>query len=385
MRMSTTRRRLGLLIAVVLCSPAGVRAASYNLHGQLAAWFNFEHQPEQNLGAGLRYEPRGDWRQEVGSGLELGLEGVLDAWAGLSKLDGEPTETDTDIDVYRLWARAAAPRWELRAGLQKISFGSAMLLRPLMWFDQTDVRDPLKLTRGIHALLGRYSFQNNASVWLWSMLGNDEPRGWDTAPSDPDVLELGGRVQVPVPAGEVAGSYHRRTAEQELPSLPGQVPGRERFGEQRWGVDGRWDVGVGFWVEACAIHQDHQLEQLRWQRLGNIGVDYTFDVGNGLTTLVEQFVFERSAELGVSGTGPQFTAGSMQYLVGPPDRLRAIVYYEWEADRFYRMLSWERQYDHWSFHAAGFWNPEDARLFPQADAMAGMAGRGFQLLVAYDH
>jgi hypothetical protein len=50
--------------------------------------------------------------------------------------------------------------------LQKINFGSASMLRPLMWFDQMDPRDPLQLTDGVWGLLGRYYFLNNANIWL---------------------------------------------------------------------------------------------------------------------------------------------------------------------------------------------------------------------------
>jgi len=55
-----------------------------------------------------------------------------------------------------MWIRLSTKQFELRAGLQKINFGSATLLRPLMWFDKIDPRDPLQLTDGVYALLARY-------------------------------------------------------------------------------------------------------------------------------------------------------------------------------------------------------------------------------------
>jgi hypothetical protein len=61
-----------------------------------------------------------------------------------------------DIKPYRLWARYSTSQLEIRAGLQKINFGSANILRPLMWFDQMDPRDPLQLTDGVWGILGRY-------------------------------------------------------------------------------------------------------------------------------------------------------------------------------------------------------------------------------------
>jgi len=96
----------------------------------------------------------------------------------------EPDEADGEIKPYRIWLRFSSSQYELRAGLQKIAFGSATLLRPLMWFDRTDPRDPLKLTDGVHALLGRYFFLSNANVWLWGLWGNDDKKGWEAVASD---------------------------------------------------------------------------------------------------------------------------------------------------------------------------------------------------------
>ena len=68
--------------------------------------------------------------------------------------------------------RYSSDQFELRLGLQKINFGSASMLRPLMWFDQMDPRDPLHLTDGVWGLLARYYFLNNANIWLWGLYGN---------------------------------------------------------------------------------------------------------------------------------------------------------------------------------------------------------------------
>lgn len=95
----------------------------------------------------------------------------------------------------------------------KINFGSASIFRPLMWFDKIDYRDPLQLTDGVYALLGRYYFSNNANLWLWTLYGNDEPMGWEKTPAVWQIPEFGGRIQQPVPRGEAALSYHHREAD----------------------------------------------------------------------------------------------------------------------------------------------------------------------------
>ena len=72
---------------------------------------------------------------------------------------------DGKVKLYRGWGRVSNDRAEVRVGLQKINFGSAMMLRPLMWFDSMDPRDPLQMTDGVWGAMGRYYFNNNANVW----------------------------------------------------------------------------------------------------------------------------------------------------------------------------------------------------------------------------
>ena len=47
-------------------------------------------------------------------------------------------EIQSSIDPYRIWLRYQINKWEFRAGLQKIDFGVAQLLRPIQWFNQID-------------------------------------------------------------------------------------------------------------------------------------------------------------------------------------------------------------------------------------------------------
>lgn len=137
---------------------------------------------------------------------------------------------------------------EVRLGLQKINFGSANMLRPLMWFDQLDPRDPLQLTDGVWGLLGRYYFLNNANLWVWGLYGNNQQKMWETGNTYSGFPELGGRFQTPVPRGELAFTYHYRKADLSEHSLLSNQP--TSVGENRVGIDGKWDLGVGLWFEA---------------------------------------------------------------------------------------------------------------------------------------
>ena len=149
-----------------------------------------------------------------------------------------------------------------------------------MWFDKMDYRDPLQLTDGVYGLLGRYYFNNNTNIWLWTLYGNDKVKGWESAPSVKNIPEYGGRVQLPVPRGEVAFSYHHRVADysQIYSGLP--VITETNFNENRMAVDGKWDLGIGLWFEYSKNlnDKDHQLIG-RWDTYYNIGLDYTFSLG----------------------------------------------------------------------------------------------------------
>ncbi|GAB1472747.1 hypothetical protein MASR2M69_01880 [Bacteroidota bacterium] len=109
-----------------------------------------------------------------------------------------------DLKLYRGWAKISSERAELRVGLQKINFGSATILRPLMWFDRVDARDPLQFTDGVWGALGRYYFKDNSNIWLWALYGNKESRPWEIGTTSATVPEYGGRIQKSIPRGEAA-------------------------------------------------------------------------------------------------------------------------------------------------------------------------------------
>ena len=151
-----------------------------------------------------------------------------------------------NLRLYRLNARYATTQSEFRLGLQKINFGPAQMLRSLMWFDHLDPTDPMNIADGVWGLRYRYDFLNNANIWLWGMYGNSDPKGYEMFGSVDDKPEFGGRAQTPVPLGEIALTFHSRTANN----------GADDFHETRYALDGRWDILVGAWFEAVVQYQD---------------------------------------------------------------------------------------------------------------------------------
>jgi hypothetical protein len=359
------------------------QALDFRLQGQASVWALGSHDPSFQTQAGLRYVPgitiglpgSGDWKLDA----ELSGNGYVSG----EFRTGDTLRTNARVKPYRGWIRAGTPRFESRLGLQKISFGSATLLRPLMWFDRIDPRDPLQTTDGVYALLLRYYFPNNANAWLWGLAGNTETKGWETLPSEQWSPEMGGRVQLPVPRGEVAVSCHHRRADVSgLVHIPEFVP---EPAENRVGLDGKWDVGAGLWFEALLNHAANALPLFPWQRWASLGADYTFGIGNGLGVMAEHMVVDYAAEVLKAGERTQLSALSLSYPLGLLDNLRGIVFYDWQSRGLYRYLSWQRTLDNWLFSAALFWNPDRSQGMSGPAGSSAAAGKGIQLMVVFNH
>ena len=123
-------------------------AIDFDFRGQLSGWVNtMNHQNSWDFGSGVLYIPQVDLYHNLTDESFLNSELSL---KGYFSTDFE--QSNHNLDFYRFNLRYATNQSETQIGLQKISFGPAMLLRSLMWFDQVDVRDPLRLTNGVYAL-----------------------------------------------------------------------------------------------------------------------------------------------------------------------------------------------------------------------------------------
>jgi hypothetical protein len=143
---------------------------SLNFKGQLSLWSNYNPAGSLDLWFGGRYIPQLNYNIRLPGNklIDFELSANLNATAAMNPFD--TINAEALIKPYRGWVRYSTSNFELRLGLQKINFGSASILRPLMWFDQMDPRDPLQLTNGVWALLGRYYFLNNANLLLHAKL-----------------------------------------------------------------------------------------------------------------------------------------------------------------------------------------------------------------------
>ena len=360
-------------------------AQSIDFRGQISGWMTVNGRQVDKSQLGVRYLPELSLEKSLTKALTISADISLNSY-GSGQFNGwNKFDTDGRIKPYRLWLRLASSQFEMRLGLQKINFGSAALLRPLMWFDRIDPRDPLQITDGVYALLLRYYFLNNANLWLWGLYGNHETKGWEIIPSDKKKIELGGRWQMPIYQGELAITYHHRLADLKK-GLLGQPPlGDKSVPEDRIGLDGKWDWGIGFWFEAALIHQPIDVPQMKYQRWMNIGLDYTFGLGHGLHAMLENFAYESSDKAFGAGESIRFSALSLSYPIGLLDRITGMIYFDWKHENWYRFFSWQRSYDRWQIFLIGFWNPERFQIYQNQGNGNLFAGKGMQVMVMFNY
>jgi len=376
-----------LLTAFVFGAPlhANVLSWTFGHKGLFSLWAMTSFQKSSKPQLGLRYIPEFTLARQLSESITLDTEVSVHAFGTALFEEIDTVQTDGDIKPYRMWLRFSLSQFEARIGLQKINFGSAALLRPLMWFDRLDPRDPLQLTDGVYSLLLRYYFVNNTNVWLWGLYGNEETKGWEVLPTQKDSVEYGGRLQIPLLTGEIAMTYHHRRADIQKTSVLPLAPGTHIAPENRYALDGKWDVEIGLWFEGTLIHQQNELLPLPWQRALNFGLDYTFDIGNGFYLLGEHFNLTRTQEAFSSGDDINFSAILLRYPLGLLDEITGIFYYDWENEELYRLLSWQRTYDKWRINVIGFWNPEGFQIHPSASGNNPFVGKGFQVTIIFNY
>ena len=375
-----------LFVLMVAClQVSGQDSTQHTLifKGQLATWANLNPGNDLPVWTGVRYLPQLNYNIEMPQTRKIDFEvsGNLFGVAGFHPFDS--AYTDGDIKPYRAWARYSSKQFEFRVGLQKINFGSAAILRPLMWFDQLDPRDPLQFTDGVWGALGRYYFLNNANIWVWGLYGNKNPRGWEAIPSNWKKPEFGGRVQLPVPRGEMGLTYHHRIADSR--DINSGIPESADIPENRIGLDAKLDWVLGAWIEASWIRAGEDLSIFTNQEVFNLGVDYTFGVGNGLYVIFEQLLFSLDQDPFAFSNTTTFSILSMSYPIGFFDNLSAIVYFDWTNKNVYNFINWQRQFDKTTLFVMGYWNPKDTQLPTQNSTQNLYSGVGLQVLFVFNH
>jgi len=288
--------------------------------------------------------------------------------------------------AYRLWLRRSTDVLDIRVGLQKITFGTARLLRSLRWFDRIDPTDPLQLTEGVWGIRAIRYFENNSNLWLWGLFGNSDTKGWEKIPTKQNNIELGGRFQASVGNGEIGLSAHNRIiSRRDLPKFLEITTMANATPEFRAAIDGYYDIGVGLWFEATYTHTDFGIDHPNWESLLTIGSDYTFAIGNGLTTTFEHFMLNSADKPSHVNNDAHLSALMVNYQISLLDQFSTILFYNWEFDIPLIFLSWQRIYDDWTFNLNTFFSSKNVSQFSFNQSFTDLSSRGIQFTLIFNH
>jgi hypothetical protein len=351
--------------------------------GQSSAWINYNSEKDLSTWTGARYIPQLNYLHTTKNNQLFDIEASANISGSLGSNFSDSTFTDGQIKPYRAWMRFSGKQFELRAGLQKINFGSAIMFRPLMWFDEMDARDPLNLTDGVWGILGRYYFLNNANIWAWMLYGNEDPRAWEVAQRNKDYPEYGGRIQFPFKASEIGLTFHHQTI--DMSSLMGALLPLNSVSENKMGFDIKIDWHIGLWLEGAWSNKNENLGLLTNQEMITLGADYTFGIGNGLYLAVEYFTAANDTKAFEFKDPIHFLATSISYPIGLFDNVNVLFYYDNSNETFYNFLNWQKKFNAISVNVMAYWNPLTSTLPTSGGTNNLYGGKGIQLMLVFNH
>jgi hypothetical protein len=351
--------------------PVFIYGQGFDFRGQISTWgTGMKSSVQWNNNFGARYIPQFNYSYNFDDHKTLNAELLVNAWYGTDfKTD------DFTAKLYRAILRYSTEQSETQIGLQKINFGPAQLLRTLMWFDKVDPRDPLKLTDGVYGLRYKYNFMDNSNIWLWGLYGNKETKGYEVNGSVKNIPEFGGRIQTPVLIGEMAATFHTRMAD----------AGTFEYRENRYAIDGRWDIGIGIWFESAVQQSRSTLLPYEWNKMITIGADYTIPAGNGIYILGETLSSSASDNILTNNMDQEVSALMLTYQIGVLDNIIVQEYLTWQGKDLYQYYNWQRTYDNIIISAALFHFPESGKGFLPSNQSLPAAGYGAQLMLIYNY
>lgn len=361
-------KRTVVILTLLLSLTATVASAEeLTFSGQASGWLLYEENNTDKFQLGLRYIPELAFKMPLPGDEAIDGALALNAYTTAPVNSLEEADINEEIRPYRAWLRYKTAQSELRVGLQKINFGAAKVLRSIKWFDHIDPNDPLELTDGVTALLGRHYFLDNSNIWLWCVR-EDGRKGLELYETKSGATEFGGRFQLAVPHGEAAFSYNRRRIESDAWNAKNPTPLTDGT-ENRYAIDAAFDITVGAWFEASAeqLQVTHSTDE--WRNMTTLGVDYTLK--SGIYLMYEYYLHSTGTAIDRTGETGELSAFMAQYSMTMIDSLRGILYYDHNATKGYHYLDYQRTYDDWQINIAAFRNAK--------------SGTGMQCMLTYNH
>ena len=234
---------------------------------------DFDSELEFRLGALGGFFEKGNW--------VLDYELSVDAKQADGPSEQSGLRRKTDVDFFRAWLRLDNGKFKIRGGRQKILFGSGTIYRPLGLFDTRDVTGVVPETRGVNGVRAT-NFQSETALI----------EGWLVPAKKGSAMIFGIRGEMLIEDIE-AGVVFQYHPESDLENLPG-------FDQEmiQMGYHLKGESELGFWNESRLDIEMKPSAPMQFDTV--LGIDYTFDIGEGLHVLMEYFLTTRQREFSLT-------------------------------------------------------------------------------------
>ena len=249
-------------------------------------------------------------------------------------------------EKYRYWVRYNNKKIDLRYGLQKISFGSALILRNLNWFDTIDFRNSSGQTVGQRALQIKYFLGDTFVLSSWIIPNIDAERSF------------GNRIEFSNSLGSYGLTYfkdnnnnlHNILNVYQAIDIENYLIQLSEFSEnERYGFDYRYDGYFGFWVETSYIKNKKYFNQIDSIKFATIGLDYTINIWNGVYFMLENMSYKFEA-YDSTDLGGDISSLMVQYPIGILYDLSYIKIIDNEYNNSYDLIRLITTYDYFTIN-----------------------------------
>ena len=345
-----------------------LRLSSQYLFDPPAARSHFDNEVELRtgfVGTVLEYN---DWT------LDYEVVGDLLYTGGVREESGLAEEYDAEL--FRGWLRLEKGNFKIRGGRQQILFGSGVLFRPLGFFDTRNVSGIIPLTRGVDGVRTTYFLSDTSLVEGWAVSTDLDSHA---------IIGLRGERQFGLLEAGAVLQYHPVTDLLFLPEFNQELV--------QMGYHLKGEKEIGFWNESrLDIELNKKGSPVRFDTV--FGIDYTFDLGQGLHVLLEYFLTTQEkqfTQLDLKGDRLIQEVGlQLDQPIGIEIVWRAFIFYDVSDQSFqfvpqieYNIYEQIFLYVQAQIGGSVNGNNRTGRLFRDAPVLTGTESRVGAALIAY--
>ena len=252
---------------------------------------DFDSSLELHFGVGGNFLKTSGWALDY----EFEIEGA----SNNGPSEQSNLRDDTDIGIHRSWLDLSKGPLQFRGGRQNILFGTGKIFKPLGFFDTRDVSGVIPEAHGID------SFR---ATWFKSDVSLIE--AWIAPAKIGSALISGIRGETLLGSTEI-GTVFQYHPKSDLENFLGYDQEMVQMGYYFTGEN-----EFGFWNETRLDVEMQTTSPINFDTV--LGIDYTFDIGEGLHVLAEYFLTTQQQEFSMSDLKGQKTYQQVGFAIDQP-------------------------------------------------------------------